>query len=48
MELVFFLLLTAGVVILKMPELKDCIRLCRHYLQNWKQKFINEEEWKEA
>ncbi len=48
MERFFFCLLTAGVIILKLPELKDCIRLGRHCLQKWKQKFVNEEEWKEG
>ena len=48
MERFFFFLLTAGVIILKLPELKDCIRLCRHYLQNWRMKFVNEEEWKDG
>ena len=48
MELIFFILLTAGTVILKMPELKDCIRLAAHYLLSWRQKFVNEEEWKEG
>lgn len=48
MELFFFLLLTAGILILKMPELKDCIRLAGHYVQKLKQTFVNEEVWKQA
>lgn len=45
MEIFFFFLLTAGIIVWKMPELRDGIRLIRHSMRRWKQKFINEEEW---
>ena len=48
METFFFLLLTAGIAVLKLPELKDGVRLIRYGLQRWRLKFVNEEEWQEG
>lgn len=45
MEVFFFLLLTAGIAVLKLPDVKDGVRLIRCGMQRWRQKFVNEEEW---
>lgn len=45
MEVFFFLLLMVGAVVLKLPELKDLIRLAGLRFHQWKEGFVNEEEW---